>query len=739
MITLQNNKLRMTFDDNGRLAALSDVAGAIPIPIDAGALTDAFAIELREEKGEVTHVSPQAAPTVQRLDTAEGQVLACAWEVSGDWGALSVRSRVVLPPDSPVSLWTMEVDNHTKQAIWQVAYPRVTGLTAFSGYEGPDWIAEPFLMGEKTPDPVAFVNDHENVISTWGRSQFGCFDVEGGRADIAFSYPGMWTLQFLAYGHPAAGGVYFAAHDGQALYKRFGMYADGGDGKHAALALKQYPEDRTLAGGSFKSFFAAAVGVYAGDWWGASEIYRQWGVQQYWCAKGPTRVRSDVPEWVKKLDLWYWNWQFVNRGHPRHVVPIIKYLKERYECEIAFHWYGFTGEFGPTGDWRAPEVYPYDPDVRDTLIQGVKDLHAAGVHCLPYIECRLWNENTRSFRAADGMKWIAVDENGKSADAWGALGHTMCPTAPPFHALIRGITNRMIDDIGMDGAYLDQVSGCYAVPCFNPDHDHGTGGHDHWTRGYRELLEGVQQDIKSRSPDNAITSESCIECYLDLFDDDLTREIANLNGFVGSLRSLPIPMFHSVYHDYHMTYGTTSTFQAARGAGAVVSDGFRLSEALVLVSGCQLMVSGVLAGDERKEGFQPQLDYMEKLTRARKAGRKFFNLGVWKPPLTIECERVDVAYSANRPPKEAIPAVLSGCFELEGELCMALANHTEQPRDAVVDISPKAYGLAGEAFELWSVYPGAETRLGRIGPEGEKRTVALGPASAQVLILRPVA
>ncbi|MBI3944509.1 MAG: hypothetical protein HY321_01185, partial [Armatimonadetes bacterium] len=461
----------------------------------------------------------------------------------------------------------------------------------------------------------------------------------------------------------------------------------------------------------------------------------QWGVQQYWCEKGPTRVRSDVPEWVKKLDLWYWNWQFRSYGQPKDVLPIIRYIKERYECEVAFHWYGFSG--GSRGERRAPEVYPDDPGVRATLIQGVRDLHALGVHCLPYINPRLWDPEGRAFQEAGGMKWIAVDENGKSADPWGPR-HTMCPTAAPANAVFRQIVNRMIDDIGMDGAYLDQVSGCYAVPCFNKEHNHAPGGHDHWTRGYRELLEGVQQDIKSRSADNAITSESSIECYLDLFDDDLTREIANLNGFVGSLRSLPIPMFHSVYHDYHMTYGTTSTFQPARGAGEFIWDGFRLSEALVLVSGCQLMISGVFAGDENKDEFARQLRYMEVLTRARKAGRKFFNLGVWKPPLPIQCDQVAVTYSANRPPKEGIPAVLSGCFELEGELCAALVNHTEQSREAVVDISPKAYGLAGESFEIWSVYPGAETRLGRIGPEGEKRTVTLSPASAQVLILRPV-
>jgi hypothetical protein len=546
----------------------------------------------------------------------------------------------------------------------------------------------------------------------------------------------MLTMQFIAYGHPAVGGIYFGAHDGQALYKCFGMYADGNDGKHAALVLKQYPEDRTLVGGNFSSFYPGVVGIYRGEWWGASEIYREWGLQQFWCAKGPTRQRTDIPDRVKQLDLWYWNWQFVGRGHPRYVVDIIKYLKERFECEIAFHWYGFNGEHGPTGPWRAPEVYPDNPDVREALIKGVKLLRAAGVYCLPYIECRLWNPNTRSFRDADGWKWVAVDEHGQSADPWGPLLQTMCPTSPGLKALTRRIVNQMIDEIGMDGAYLDQISGCFAVPCFGKGHPHGPGGHDHWTKGYRDILEAIQEDIKSRDADNVITSEGSIECYLDLLDADLTREISNLNGFVGSLRSIPIPLFHSVYHDYHMTYGTVSTFTRSWDSGHSF-DHFCLSEALVLVGGCQLMISGIFSGGEKNPEMHPYLDYMEVLTRARKAGRKYFNLGVWKAPLPIECDRIEVSYDPKRPPKEDIPTVLSGCYELEGELCIALVNHTGEERKAAFPLLPANHGLTGAAYDIWSIYPGSETKVGKVDAKGAPQTVTMAPRSAQVWILKP--
>ena len=707
MRVLQNTRLRMAFDDQGRLVSLADSAGTVMIPIDSDAVTPVLEIQVRTDAGEISSLTPQGAPKIEDVREHGRQGLIFTWDLSGDFGDITVRGKVVLPDEATLSAWTVEIENRTDASIWQVAYPRISGLATFSGPGGPDWLACPFLAGTKIPDPVPFVNEHETVIDTWSRSQFGCFDVEGGRADVAYSYPGMWTMQYLAYGHHHSGGIYFAAHDGRALYKRFGMYADGGDGRHAALVMKQYPEDRTARGDDFSSFYPCMVGVYEGDWWGASEIYRRWAMEQFWCAAGPTRERSDIAPFAKELDLWYWNWQFAQHAHPREVVPVIQHIKEQFGCNAAFHWYGSNAEVFDAGNWRVPEIYPCDETIRRTLIEGVKRLHEIGVRCIPYLNTRLWTAETVSFRNADGMRWVTTDEHGKPNDEFQESMFTMCPTAPPWQALIRRINNQMMDEIGMDGAYLDQITGCYSVPCFNPDHDHPAGGHDHWVRGGRQLLQNVQQDIKARSPNHIITSESCIECFLDLLDADLTREISDLVGFVGSRHSLPIPMFNSVYHDYHMTYGTVSTFRDAPGPqdGA----GFRLQEALCLVSGCQLMISGVFAGEQHKEEFKPQFEYIERLTRAHAAGRAHFNLGVWKPPLTLDCDRVDVVFDANHEPKRDIPAILSGCFEMDGTLCIALVNHTAEVRKGTATIDPSAYGLHGSQFTIRSVYPQQKT------------------------------
>jgi hypothetical protein len=725
----------MEFDAEGRVTSLGFPDGTLSAPLDAGALTEAFAIALRDGEGRVIEVVPQSAPKIEKGQTGDAGTLDLTWEVSGTWGSLTVRGHVELPSGSALSAWTLEIENRTEHAIWQVAYPRLSGLTAFAGDGGDDYVAAARGMGCLTPHPIACANRGHGKLDSVTRDEYGTLGIGGDKNGIAYSYPGMWTMQFMPYGTRGRGGIYFAAHDGQALYKRFGMYGDGADGVHAALIMKQYPEDRTAPGADFASFYPTIVGLYRGEWWDASIVYRQWALQQIWCGKGPIKDRTDIPAWAKELDLWYWNYQFHagDANHPANHLLIVDYLKRRFGCDLAFHWYGCNGENCVTGPWRGPDIYPGNATIRRTLINAVKKFHEMGVHCLPYMNPRLWNDADDDWLEMDGFKWVAVDENGKSADQWGLCGHTICPTAKPAQEIYRRMTNRMIDEIGMDGAYLDQVSSCFSTPCFSPDHDHAPGGHDHWFRGYRDWLGLLQKDAKARSADHAFTSESVIECYLDLLDLDLSREITNPSNVFGDPQTMPIPMFHSVYHDYHMTYGTVSTFRPT-GRVPVEFEWFCCGEALALIGGGQLMVSGASKGDENRPEVQPYYDYMNTLVRARGSATRFFNLGTWRSPLDLECARVSVLVTADGAPKENIPAVLNGCFELDGELCIVLVNHTPTEQRLSFTLNPETYGFGPGPLRLSVIHPKDEPVAD--GVTGSLRHEAtLPPRSAQVMLL----
>jgi hypothetical protein len=194
-----------------------------------------------------------------------------------------------------------------------------------------------------------------------------------------------------------------------------------------------------------------------------------------------------------------------------------------------------------------------------------------------------------------------------------------------------------------------------------------------------------------------------------MFDLDLAREIADLKGHVGSEQSLPIPMFHSVYHDYHISYGTVSTFKPPTSSERVFVEHFYYAEALTLVGGGQLMISGVFAGDDENEQFKPFFDYMETLTRARKAARNHFNLGRWLPPPQIACESVDIKYKDEYPPKLNIPVIAAGCFEYEDEVVVALVNHRTTPHNAQFQLTPGQFERSDEWTELVAFHPGETT------------------------------
>ncbi|MBI3945413.1 MAG: hypothetical protein HY321_05815 [Armatimonadetes bacterium] len=245
------------------------------------------------------------------------------------------------------------------------------------------------------------------------------------------------------------------------------------------------------------------------------------------------------------------------------------------------------------------------------------------------------------------------------------------------------------------------------------------------------MLERVQREIKQRSPTNIITSEGYLECFLDLFDLDLGYSLARFSPEIAGTQ--PIPMFQSIYHDYHLTYGSYNWLTE----GTI--EKFRYCDALLLVGGGQLGVCGLFARDVERGAYRRQLDYVEMLAHAHMAARPWFNLGVWKPPLSIECDPVTIELDNKATPRFAVPAVLSGCFELDGDLCVALVNHTDQAQRAAFDLSPRAYGLEGAAFELRCIHPGEESGLGELSAEGARQEVTLEPTSVRLWMVRPAA
>jgi len=637
---------------------------------------------------------------------------------------------VSLDRGSPVSHWHIEVENCTNDAIWCVEFPKIGDLGKIVGDGEGDRLAIPFLWGAQIPDPVALVCHGALEESATDFAEYSTADSATEETPrVAYSYPGMMTMQFLAFYHPAHAGLYFGAHDPQAHFKRFGLYGKKG-GDHVELVMQNFPQERIQPGLNYWMPYPAVVGTFAGEWWHASQIYREWAVEQEWCSKGPLRHRKDIPQWIKEVDLWYWNYVYRDRHSPEEIVPAVVHLKERMETDICIHWYEWN-------DWpfnqNIPESFPLTYEWQERLAQGLDALHEAGVHAIPYTNARLWDCTTEAYRTQGGPESVVFDEHGKPTP-WATRGRaanwlTMCPHARPWQEKIQRLMREIVEVVGMDGAYLDQITSSFVLPCFVAAHGHPRGGGNSWYRGYRLMMGLIRATINTEHPEVIWTSEDVIECYQDLFDTNLSRHGAELNGRFGD-GWLPIPMYPSVYHDYAMTYGTVQTMDQS------FAEAYYLGEALVFTGGSQPMICGYFAKHVGTDEFGDYVEYLERLVRVRKRARKFLTYGRWLPPVQMEAETVEVQWSDDGRPK-TVPAVITTSWGADdGSVGIVMVNHTGEDRSIRYQFQGERTGLSGGTFTLAELTAEGEKALASELPADFAREEAIGPRRPRVFVVR---
>lgn len=722
-----NGAIEIAFSDAGGLIHLRELGSGHTFEVQPLG-TAVWNVKLRDPKGRIRTVGPQGECEITLCQTEELAEMVLHWAE----GPLGATARISLARDSQVSQWHIAIENRTGDALWEIQFPRVRGLGRIVGDGKGDCLAVPFLWGASIPDPVGLIYEGEAVRSTTDFAEYSSADVAvEDRPRIAYSYPGMMTMQFLAFYHPERAGIYFGVHDSQANFKRFGAYGEKGE-ERIALVMQSFPEERIQGGLNYWMPYHAVVGVFTGDWWKASELYRAWAVEQEWCKKGPLRLRRDIPEWIREVDLWYWNYtsQYWAYHAPEDLVPAVVELQRRVQSGVCIHWYEWN-------DWpfnqNIPECFPMTYEWKERMGKGLEELHQAGIHAIPYTNARLWDCTTAAYRAQGGPESVVLDEGGKPTP-WVERGHaanwlTMCPYARPWQDKMRLMMKEIVEEVGMDGAYLDQITSSFVVPCFVGAHGHSRGGGNSWYRGYRQMMDAIRTAVNTKRPDVIWTSEDVIECYLDLFDANLSRHAAELSGRFGD-GWLPIPMFHSVYHDYAMTYGTVQTLDQP------YPDAYYFAEALVFTGGSQPMVCGYFSHHAGTDAFSDYLGYLESLVKARKRARNYLTYGRWMPPVRVDVEDVDVEWSEKSRPKRA-PAVIATCWgDADGTVGMVMVNHTGEARTVGYTFKGEEYGFGGGNLVLSELTEEGEKTLAEGLPAVFHREEMIDRRQPRVFVVR---
>jgi hypothetical protein len=348
------------------LRSLADVATGTRFLPHAGAGLSVWEVVLLNAKRKLcaVHGGPGGELTITR-DKIGATEYRLSWpklDLPDAPGALAVEVKIVVPPASGLSHWSIEVRNRSAAwGVWEVRFPRLERLGPV-GDPAQDLFLDPMIQGRLTPNPylglqkAGYVRDAP--VQTAGQN---------------IHYPGYASFQMCALYHPERAGLYYAAYDGQGYYKHF-SFGPNDDGRSLDLYVRHFPEGQGLPGTGYTSPFPVVIGTFAGDWLAAAKLYRQWAVKQVWCSRGTLEKRADVPQWYKELAVW----EFITANS----YGAMHYYRSMLGVPWANHW-NYIWKDASQGDRGSPDLFPPKGGEAQMREETAK-LAKAGVYTVPY-------------------------------------------------------------------------------------------------------------------------------------------------------------------------------------------------------------------------------------------------------------------------------------------------------------------------------------------------------------------
>ena len=518
-----------------------------------GCATNKFALNNR---------SPCASRTVERRPNA----LRFAWRglsPDGESGTLDVFATITLASNGDAAEWRLSVTNRSSR--WGLANTHFPAI---------DRAVRPGTASALLP------------FGNWGGRLMPNYS-NGMRMGYPSGNVPVQTLAFLL----GDAGIQFTALDGGSQEKWFDTLG---------LDLRiDYPcPDAGRPGAANAPDFAVETAAFAGDWWRAAKRYRAWATQQAWTAKGPLATRADFNRRI--VDVGFW----MNAGNTPEQVSnaTAKALSALGDIPLGVHWYSWHQI---PFDHTYPEYFPERPG----MSEAVAWMKSKGVLVMPYINARLWDSDIPS--CADALPSACKKPDGKThyVEIYASKRRLspMCPATPLWRTRVESICAELMERIGVNAIYLDQVACARPAPCHDVTHGHPLGGGRYWTDAYRELMAPIRSRA-ARNGNVVLTSESAAEPYTDSFD-------AFLTWFPRT--PYDVPMLPAVYSGYAVYFSSPQS-------GKDSLDAYCALQGRDFLWGCQLGWNSTWPFDANH---REHLAFTLRLCRERLAHKDFFAYG----------------------------------------------------------------------------------------------------------------
>ncbi len=611
--------------------------------------------------------------------------------------------------------------------VERLDFPCLAGLALPPGDPALSYFAFPFEQGVLVRDPgtTIFANEEAN------------FRLSG-------TYPGNWSVQFVAYGQHGGPGLYLASYDPLGCVKRF-VAERAADGR-IVFWVENHLVDPTLPGALP---YPLAIGTYEGSWLDAARIYASWASKQSWCSRRELTSGANG-RWAQSTPAWIWN-----RGRAAKVVPSVLKLSDYLGRPVALDWYWWHGN---PYDTLLPEYLP-PRDGEEAFREAIRRIHRMGSRCIAYINGRCCDLASSHFSSSAAVfKRSGEVEAETYCKYTGARLAVMCPATEYWKSEITSIVSKLVD-YGLDGVYIDQVASAPPRLCFSAGHNHPRGGCLAWAEGNRALLSSARAAAKARNPEAMLCSEGCCEVYMDLLDAFLT--LSPSFERMGMFRSLgdswePIPMFNSVYHQFVVTFGSYASLgnppydelwpprtSADEADLSRFTDQFDLEVARCLVFGQKPMIANFEPGQLKRAKMKRSLDFFrevcmlhERLEDHLVRGRYLGSPEVSAPPFKVRCfsKGIYTLPGQSRTTVRTVPSILASAWEApDGSVAVVLANISPRLHRVQLDLSK--FGVTSDARLLrieprGGAHPGRQLSGRRITVRG-KHVVGLKAAEGR--------
>ncbi|HPC62293.1 MAG TPA: DUF6259 domain-containing protein [Verrucomicrobiota bacterium] len=723
---IANGSLRVAVDPiQGRLAELIDIRSGvnwISRDTDLAALWQIEGVS----HGRTQLLSPSAAQSF-RCEPAVGRSpgLRLTWEQFSHPAPAELRVEVVIRLDEQQSLsrWRIRVQCPPDWSLTTVRFPRVAALVR----QPNERLAVPSWMGQETAEP-------RQVLAGGNR--------RGTR--LVYPYPGLLSLQCMAfYARPGAG-LYVACDDVASFRKDFVCYGDSQE--NIGFELAHLPEQTGPAGGGWELPYQVVLGVFQGDWLTAAECYRAWATNQSWAVESRL-ARGQVPDWVLETGLWVWN-----RGRSDQVFEPAAVLRKKLGLPVSVFWHWWHGCAYDTG---FPEYLP-PREGTEAFQRALRQAHRRDLHALVYMNQRLWGMTTRSWTNEGAARFAVKGPDGQiHPEVYNTFTRepcaSMCMGTEFWRGHYAGLAEQAVRQLGVDGIYMDQA--CTSLACYDPSHGHPLGGGTYWMNGFKLLAADIRQRCLTSPPSTgrqggsppgprrsappALAGEGCGESWLPYLDLMLSLQVSR-ERYAAPDGWETIPFFHAVYHNYVITYGNYSSLTMppydelwpARFAPAEplrlldrkFSRQFCLEQARAFVWGQQPTVANFLPAhlEQRAE----EIAYVLQLARLRSRAVPYLRDGVFlRPPelrapeATLDMSRLSI-YAGQQGGlttfQKKEPLALAAAWRApHGAVAVALASIAGEPLELELELKPNEWGLA-ERARIYRLEAAGRKRLGRL-------------------------